>query len=114
MHARVAQATANAVRLISGSNRRLSLSCLASPAGGSPARRAGSSRRHGLADNRLLNDRQIDDGREHAEQDRQPPHDVVRAGALEQQAAEPDTQEAADLMAEESCAKQHGEPARAE
>ena len=39
---------------------------------------------------------------------------IVGAGALEQHAAEPDAEEAADLVAEEGEAEQHGQPARAE
>ena len=33
----------------------------------------------------LLNDRQVDDCREHAEQNREPPNDIIRPGALEEE-----------------------------
>src|ERR1043166_2238104 len=59
----------------------------------------------------FLYNRQIDDGGEHAEEYREPPDRVVRAGALEHDAAEPNSEEAADLVAEEGEAEQHGEPA---
>src|SRR5215203_2135561 len=60
---------------------------------------------------RLLHDRQIDHGGEHAKQDGKPPDHVVRAGALERDAAEPNSEESADLVAEESIAEQHCQPA---
>src|SRR5580704_15655685 len=66
-----------------------------------PERRARSSRSAGEPRHRLLDDRQIDDGREQAEHHTEPPHDVVGAGTLVDKAAEIDAQEAADLMAEE-------------
>ena len=49
----------------------------------------------------LLNDRQVDDCREHAEQNREPPNDIIRPGALEEESAEPHPKKSADLMAEE-------------
>src|SRR5215510_8159691 len=55
---------------------------------------------------RLLYDRQIDQRRSHAEEHRQPPHDVVGSGALEQEPAEPHAEEAADLVTEEGKAEQ--------
>ena len=60
---------------------------------------------------RLLDDRQIDDGGEHPNKDREPPDGVVGAGALEHDAAEQDAEEAADLVAEEGKADEHGQPA---
>src|SRR5579871_2691912 len=63
---------------------------------------------------RLLDNRQVDHCRQHAEQDREPPHHVVGPGALIGDSADQDAQEAADLMTEEREARQHGEPARAE
>src|SRR5829696_4914240 len=60
---------------------------------------------------RLLHDRQIDHGGEHAKQDGKPPDHVIRAGTLERDAAEPDAEESTDLMAEESKAEQHRQPA---
>src|SRR5206468_2420986 len=63
---------------------------------------------------RLLNDRQIDNGRDHAEQHTQPPHDVIGTGPLEQHTTKIDAEEPADLMAEECDAEQHCKPARAE
>ena len=53
----------------------------------------------------LLNDRQVDDCREHAEQNREPPNDIIRPGALEEEPAEPHPKKTADLMAEERKAK---------
>jgi hypothetical protein len=66
----------------------------------------GSGRRQSR--HRLLDDRQIDHRRQKAEQDREPPDRVVGAGALEQHAAQPHAEEAANLMAEEGKAEQHG------
>ena len=57
---------------------------------------------------RLFDDRQVDQRRRHAEEHRQPPDYVVGTGRLERPAAKPDTKEAADLMAEEGKAEQHG------
>src|SRR3954469_21638953 len=51
---------------------------------------------------RLLYNRQIDHGRQYAEHHREPPHDIVRAGALVQQATHPGTKKTAHLMAEKS------------
>ena len=53
----------------------------------------------------LLDDRQVDDCREHAEQNSEPPNDIIRAGALEEEPAEPHPKKTADLMAEERKAK---------
>lgn len=71
-------------------------------------------RRRGRPRDRLLHDRQVDHRRQQAEQHRKPPPGIVGAGALERDAAEPHAEEAADLVAEESKAEQHGEPTRAE
>src|SRR6185503_14359498 len=60
------------------------------------SRGGGCSPQHGL-----FLDRQIDHRRQYAECNRKPPHNVVRAGALVQQAAHPGAEEPADLMAEE-------------
>src|SRR5262245_64518958 len=60
-----------------------------------------SSRRRRQARHRPLDNRQIDRRREQAEQDREPPDRVVGSGALEQHAAQPHAEEAADLMDEE-------------
>src|SRR5215212_10360583 len=70
-----------------------------------------SAGRRGKPLYRLLHDRQIDDRGEHAKQDGEPPDHVVGAGTLERDAAEPDAEESADLMAEESKAEQHRQPA---
>src|SRR5215510_13099778 len=72
----------------------------------------GRPRRH--ADDRLLHDRQVDQRRGHAEEDGEPPYEVVGTRGFEQDAAEQHAEEAADLMAEEGKAEQHGEPAGAE
>src|ERR1700674_5127039 len=66
------------------------------------------------AHHRPLDDGQVDERRQEAERHRQPPYQIVGAGALEHDAAEPDADEAADLVAEEGEAEQHGEPAGAE
>src|ERR1700674_3163868 len=66
------------------------------------------------ARHRPLDDGQVDERRQEAERHRQPPYQIVGAGALEHDAAEPDADEAADLVAEEGEAEQHGEPTRAE
>src|SRR5262245_17699147 len=50
---------------------------------------------------RLLHDRQVDHGREHAEQHGEPPDQIIGAGLDEGEAAEPHAEEAAHLMAEE-------------
>ncbi len=68
----------------------------------------------GLTHHRLLHDRQVDDGRQHAEQDREPPHDIVGAGLHIRDAAQPHAEEAADLVAEECEASERREPARPE
>src|SRR6187549_3508562 len=70
--------------------------------------------RRGHARHRLLDDRQIDQSGDHPERDRSPPDDVVGAGALIQQPAEPDAEETAHLVAEESQPSEHGQPAGAE
>ena len=70
---------------------------------------AGCGPQHGL-----LLDRQIDHRGQYAEHNREPPHNVVGAGALVQQAAHPGAEEAADLVAEEGKAVERREPARAE
>ena len=53
----------------------------------------------------LLNDRQVAYCREHAEQNREPPNDIIRPGALEEEPAEPHPKKTTDLMAEERKAK---------
>src|SRR5262245_60881516 len=73
-----------------------------------------SCRGRGWPCDRLLDDRQIDDGRDHPEQHTQPPYNVVGTGPFEQHTAEIDSEEPADLMAEERNAKQHREPASSE
>src|SRR5947209_3943782 len=72
-----------------------------------------SGRRRGKPLYRLLHDRQIDHGGEHAEQDGKPPDHVVRAGTLERDATEPDAEESAHLMTKEGEAEQHRQPPRA-
>src|SRR3546814_18493446 len=62
----------------------------------------------GEAGDRLLADRPVHHGGQHAEHDAAPPHDVVGAGEVEEIAAEPDAEERADLVAEEHVAEQHG------
>ena len=52
--------------------------------------------------------------RDEAQCDRDPPHGVVVALQVEQQAAAPAADEAADLMAEEDDAVQHGDVHRPE
>src|ERR1700716_2123725 len=69
-----------------------------------------SGGRDGETLHRLLHDRQIDHSRKHAEQDREPPDEVIGAGALERKAAEQDAEEAADLMAEEGEPVEHAAP----
>src|SRR5215471_17008499 len=73
-----------------------------------------SCRRLHEAFDRLFDDGKVDQRGQHSEQDREPPHCVVGAGVLIGEAAEPDAQEAADLMAEEREPCQHCEPPRAE
>src|SRR5581483_10628972 len=62
----------------------------------------------------LLDDRQVDKRRHHAEEHRKPPHRVVGAGRLEHDAAEPYAEKTADLVAEEGETIEHRKPARAE
>src|SRR5574338_1541488 len=78
-----------------------------------PERKRSGGNRLG-ADDRLFDDRQVDDGRNDAERNRQPPDHLIGAGALEQHAAQPDAEEATDLMAEESKSEQRRHPSRAE
>src|SRR3954469_2810269 len=74
--------------------------------------RSGRLRNRSL--DRFLHDRKIDQRREHAEQDREPPDRRVGTEPLEHDAAEPDAEEAADLMADEGKAIEGCKPARAE
>src|SRR5260370_41425220 len=69
-----------------------------------------SGRHRGDARDRLLHDRHIDQRREHAEQDRQPPDHIIRAGAVEHDAAEPDAEKAADLVTETGEAGERRQP----
>src|SRR4029453_7831259 len=62
----------------------------------------------------LLDDRPVQQGRDEAERDREPPHHVVVALQVEQAPAAPAAEEAADLVAEEDDAVQHGEMDRPE
>src|SRR5215472_12957196 len=57
-----------------------------------------------------LDDRQVDETGEHAEQNREPPDKLVGAGPLKHDAAEPNPEETPDLVAKERKAEQHGEP----
>src|SRR5262249_55662933 len=79
---------------------------------GLPPRTRRSGRRESR--HRLLHDRQVDGGRHEAEQDREPPDRIVGSCALEYHAAQPHAEEAADLVAQEGEAEQHGDPARSE
>src|SRR5215472_9628686 len=54
-----------------------------------PGMTKSSGRHRGHTRDWLLHDRHIDHGGEHAEQDRQPPHRIVGAGAVEHEAAQP-------------------------
>src|SRR5262245_9587939 len=63
---------------------------------------------------RPLGDRQIDHRGEQAEQHGQPPHRIIGDAALEEHSAEPDAEEAADLVTEEGKPEQGREPAGAE
>src|SRR6266852_7385290 len=62
----------------------------------------------------LLDDRPVQQGRYQAERDRDPPHQVVVALQVEQPAAAPAAEEAADLVADEADAVLHGEMDRPE
>src|SRR3546814_13550933 len=62
----------------------------------------------GEAGDRLLADRPVHHGGQHAEHDAAPPHDVVGAGEVEEIAAEPDAEERAEPVAEEHDAEQLG------
>src|SRR6185312_9804600 len=66
------------------------------------------------AQHRLFHDRQVDQRRYEARHHRQPPHHVIRSGALVQHAAEPCAEETADLVRQEHKAIQRREPARTE
>ena len=58
-------------------------------------------RRLGHSHHRLFDDRKVDQRGQHPQQDGQPPHRVVGAGALKNEAAKPDAEEAAHLVAKE-------------
>src|SRR5215510_10701836 len=75
-----------------------------------PGMFSGSDRLRNRPGYRLFDDRQVDQRREHAEQDREPPDRRIGAVLLEHDAAEPDAEEAADLMADEGKAIERGEP----
>src|SRR3954452_18753130 len=59
----------------------------------------GSGRLRNRARTRGFDDGQVDQRREHAEQNRQPPDRRIGAELLEDDAAEPDAEEAANLVA---------------
>src|SRR6267154_1781557 len=86
----------------------------------STAKRSASSgscrlrQRGGRSREPLLDDRPVQRGRNEAEGDRDPPHHVVIALQVEQPSAAPAAEEAADLMAEEHDAVQHGKVDRPE
>src|SRR5438093_52107 len=82
--------------------------CCSPPTKSRAASRWPSSACNFQPSDRLFDDRQVDQRRRHAEEHRQPPDYVVGTGHLERPAAEPDAKEAADLMAEERKAEQHG------
>src|SRR6266404_1526403 len=63
---------------------------------------------------RRLDDRQVDQCRQNAEQDRQPPDRSVRAVLLEHDAAEQHAEKTPDLMAEKRKTKKCRQPPRAE
>src|SRR5438477_11270991 len=62
----------------------------------------------------LLVDRQIDESGDNAERNRQIPYDVVAAGRVVQQTAEPRAENAADLVREERKSREHCKEADAE
>src|ERR1700681_4079043 len=66
------------------------------------------------ARHRRLDDRQVDQRRQHAEQHRQPPGRRVRPEFLEHDATEQHAEEAADLMADKGKSIQRRKPARTE
>src|SRR5437763_3062066 len=74
----------------------------------------GSGRLRNRAWHRRLDDRQVDQCREYAEQHGKPPDRPVRSEALEHDTAQPHAEEAADLMADEGKSVQRRKPARAE
>src|SRR5687767_15259279 len=59
------------------------------------------------ADDRPFVDREVHDRRDEAERNRDDPDDGVRAGLVEQHAAQPHAEEASDLVAEEDEAAEH-------
>src|SRR4051794_27165916 len=61
-----------------------------------------------------FHDRQIDQRRQHAEEDREPPQRRIRPELLEHDAAKPYSKEAADLMADEGKTIQGRKPAGTE
>src|ERR1700687_6003162 len=63
---------------------------------------------------RRLDDRQVDQRRQHAEQHREPPDRPIRSELLEYDTAEQHAKEAADLMADEGKSIQRRKPARTE
>jgi len=71
----------------------------------------GSGRPRNRSRHRRLDDLQVDQRRQHAEQDRQPPDRRVGSESLEYDPAEPDAEEAADLKADEGKSIQGGKPA---
>src|SRR5262249_7629578 len=81
--------------------------CLAAP-------RLGRGDSCSRADERLLDDRQIDNGGNDPERHTKPPDDVIGASPCEQQSAEINPEEASDLVTEERDAEQHREPSRSE
>src|SRR6266581_9685082 len=63
---------------------------------------------------RPLVDRQVDHDRDHGQPDCDQPHQLVGASAVEDVAAEPTAEEAAELVEEEDETRQHGEMLHAE
>src|SRR5437763_2259630 len=71
-------------------------------------------RRYDRPPDLLLVDRQIDESGDNAERNRQIPYDVVAAGRVVQQTAEPRAEKAADLVREERKSREHCKEADAE
>src|SRR6266513_3486632 len=69
---------------------------------------------HGLAHDGPLVDGKVHDHGNHRQPDRDQPHELVRAGAVEEVDAEPAAEETAELMEEEHEAREHGEMLHAE